>query len=67
MREPNIYRVKGPGEATTYVQAVTKQGAIAAVARAHLQAERCTALELLHAGVTMDQVLDGTTGAEPSA
>jgi hypothetical protein len=60
-REPNIYRVTGPGEAVTYVQAATKAGAVAAVARAHLEASRCTARELLQAGVTLDQVLDGST------
>ncbi len=60
-REPNIYRVTGPGEAVTYVQAATKSGAVAAVARAHLQATRCSGRELLAAGVTMDDVLDGTT------
>lgn len=67
MREHHLYRVKGPGDAVAYVQAMTRQGAIAAVARAHLDAERCSALEVLQAGVTLAQVLDGTTAPEQSA
>jgi hypothetical protein len=58
--EPKLYRVNGPANSEHFVKALTKAGAVAAVANL-IVSEPLTPVEVMELGITSSRVIDATT------
>lgn len=58
--EPKLYRVTGPAGAEHFVKALTKAGAVNAVASL-MVSEPLTPVEVMELGITSSRVIDTTT------
>jgi hypothetical protein len=58
--EPKLYRVTGPAGAEHFVKALTKAGAVGAVASL-IVSEPLTPVEVMELGITSSRVIDATT------
>lgn len=57
--EPKLYRVEGPGSAVHVVKALTKAGAVNAVADM-IVSEPLSAVEAVELGIAPDRIIDAT-------
>lgn len=57
--EPKLYRVTGPAGAEHFVKALTKAGAVSAVASL-IVSEPLTPVEVMELGITSSRVIDAT-------